>query len=89
MPAELKISVSEFKARCLGLLDEVSRRRLRLIVTKRGKPIARVEPPEGGAVSVYGCMKDTVEIVGDLTEPLDVKWEALRKRRRSFSTPAR
>jgi prevent-host-death family protein len=41
------IPVSEFKARCLALLDEVSETGVTLVVTKRGKPVARVVPAEG------------------------------------------
>jgi prevent-host-death family protein len=89
MPAAMTIPVSEFKARCLGLLDQVASRRLRLIITKRGKPVARVEPADSDAVDVYGCLEGRVKIKGDLTEPLDVQWEALGKRRRSSSTRAR
>lgn len=40
------ISASEFKAKCLALLDEVAETRETLVVTKRGKPVARVVPAE-------------------------------------------
>ena len=40
------IPASEFKAKCLALLDEVAETGETIIVTKRGKPVARVEPPE-------------------------------------------
>jgi prevent-host-death family protein len=38
------VAVSELKAQCLRLVDEVARRRREIVVTKRGKPIARVVP---------------------------------------------
>jgi prevent-host-death family protein len=38
------VAVSELKAQCLRLVDEVARRRREIVVTKRGKPIARMVP---------------------------------------------
>jgi prevent-host-death family protein len=38
------VAISHLKAHCLRLLDDVARRRRELVVTKRGKPIARVVP---------------------------------------------
>ena len=38
------VAVSELKAHCLRLVDEVARRRRAIVVTKRGKPIARIVP---------------------------------------------
>ena len=40
--AQRSISASEFKAKCLALLDEVAEKGQPLVVTKRGKPVARV-----------------------------------------------
>jgi prevent-host-death family protein len=42
--AEERVQASEFKARCLALLDEVARHRTTIVVTKRGKPVARLVP---------------------------------------------
>lgn len=44
-PHEREITATQFKARCLRLLDEVAETGETLIVTKRGRPVARVEPP--------------------------------------------
>jgi prevent-host-death family protein len=66
-----------FKARCLKLLDEVAEKRHTLVVTKRGRPVARVSPvPEEG--DFVGSMRETGEILGDIISPLDVEWEAMR-----------
>jgi prevent-host-death family protein len=45
MPSR-SIPASEFKAKCLALLDEVAEKRETLVVTKRGKPVARVMPAD-------------------------------------------
>lgn len=42
--AEQRIQASEFKARCLALLDDVARHRAEIVVTKHGKPVARLVP---------------------------------------------
>ncbi|MHB8471125.1 MAG: type II toxin-antitoxin system Phd/YefM family antitoxin [Gaiellaceae bacterium] len=46
MATQRTIAASEFKAKCLALLDEVAQTRETLVVTKRGKPVARVVPAE-------------------------------------------
>lgn len=72
------IAISKFKATCLALLDRVKKTGQPLLITKRGEPIAQVvppqpEPPEG---STFGCMAGTVEILGDIVEPLgEDDWE--------------
>ena len=55
------ISATQFKARCLALLDEVAETGESLVVTKRGKPVARVEPlgpPESLEGSVTFLVSD-------------------------------
>jgi prevent-host-death family protein len=61
------VSVSEFKARCVGLLKNVQKSREPLLVTLRGEPIARVEPvvPPKGQVRL-GTLKGWMEIKGDI-----------------------
>lgn len=70
------ISASEFKAKCLEILDLLSKRKLdRVVITKRGRPVAVVSPPpdDGAAVeSLYGFMEGSVLIPDgyDLTAPV-------------------
>jgi prevent-host-death family protein len=71
-----RIAASEFKAKCLKLLDEVQRQRKEIVLTKRGKPVAKVVPVNDRPVSFVGSMRGTMEIVGDIISPIDVKWEA-------------
>jgi prevent-host-death family protein len=70
-----EISASEFKAKCLKLLDRVARTREPLTVTKRGKPLARVVPL---AVTDPRSLRGTVKVHGDIVAPIDVEWEANR-----------
>jgi prevent-host-death family protein len=67
-----EIAISKFKARCLSLLEEVSKTRTPLRVTRRGKAIADVIPTtsETEERSWIGCMSGSIEIVGDIVSPV-------------------
>jgi prevent-host-death family protein len=72
-----KIPAGEFKAKCLGLLDEVQRKRKEIVITKRGKPVAKLVPvKEERPESFIGSMQGTMEIVGDIISPIGEKWDA-------------
>lgn len=71
----MEIPATEFKAKCLKLMDNVAKTRQPVIITKRGKPIAKLVPAEEQSKSLFGCMKGTVEILGDIVSPLEVEWE--------------
>ena len=61
------IPVSEFKAKCIGLLKEVQKTKKPLVVTLRGKPLARVEPIVQPKKRVrLGALKGWMEIKGDI-----------------------
>ena len=67
-----EIAISEFKTKCLSLLEEVDKTKIPLRVTKRGKAIADVVPT---AVDTeerdwLGSMSRSVEIVGDIVSPV-------------------
>ncbi|MGD0302469.1 MAG: type II toxin-antitoxin system prevent-host-death family antitoxin [Bryobacteraceae bacterium] len=72
----IQIAAGEFKAKCLGLLDEVQRQRKEVVITKRGKPVAKLVPINDSPASFVGSMKGTMEIIGDIVSPIDVQWEA-------------
>ena len=76
-----KMSVSQFKAKCLAVLAQVAETGAPVLVTRYGKPVARVVPPPKPAGSDWiGSMKGTGRILGDIVEPVgDLDdWEALR-----------
>jgi len=71
------IPAGEFKAKCLKLLDQVAEERRTLVITKRGRPVARLSPvPEEG--DFVGSMRGSGEILGDIISPIDVEWEAMK-----------
>ena len=67
-----EVAISEFKAKCLSLLEQVSKTKTPLRVTRRGKAIADVIPASAGAEerSWIGSMSDSVEIIGDIVSPV-------------------
>ena len=63
-----EVAISEFKAKCLGMLEEVRKTRKPIRVTRFGKPVAEVVPPtpEAKKGRVLGSMVGTAEILGDI-----------------------
>jgi prevent-host-death family protein len=72
------IPAGEFKAKCLKLIDEVAEKRKPLVITKRGKPVARLVPEPRGKQKLFGSMKGSVLWEGDIISPIDVEWEAMK-----------
>ena len=70
------VSAAEFKANCLRLMDEVAQQRRPIIITKRGKPVAKLVPvEEQGPVDLFGRMAGTIKICGDIISPIeDAGW---------------
>lgn len=76
-----EIAISEFKAKCLSLLDQVQKTKEPIRVTRRGRAIAEVVPPSPvPAADWIGSMRDEIEILGDIIGPANDEddWEALR-----------
>jgi prevent-host-death family protein len=78
-----EVSISEFKAKCLALLEQVRRTRQPIRITRHGKPVAEVVPPAPpfDRAAWIGSMKDSMEIVGDIMSPAndEDEWEVLRE----------
>lgn len=78
------VPATEFKARCLELMDRVAERRETYVITKRGKPVAKLVPADPPKKrSIFGCMADQTEIVGDIEKPLytDEEWKEFERQR--------
>jgi prevent-host-death family protein len=59
-----------FKTHCLAVIDEVHNRHEEVIITKHGKPMARLVPLDEKPESLLGSMRGQFEILGDLVEPI-------------------
>lgn len=56
----------EFNARCLQVIEEVRKYRTPVVITKDGRPVTKLIPPDAPATDVFGCMAGSARIVGDL-----------------------
>ena len=73
----MEIAAGKFKSVCLKLLDDVNITRKEIVITKRGKPVAKLVPADKKSPRpLFGYMKGTVEILGDIVSPTGEKWEA-------------
>ena len=77
-----EVAISEFKAKCLGILEEVRKTRKPIRVTRFGKPVAEVIPPSPGKTKArrLGSMVGTGRIVGDIVGSIsdESEWDATR-----------
>ena len=73
----MNIPAGKFKAHCLQLIDLVKEKRSEIIVTKRGKPMARLVPlDDPKPVRLLGYLKASVTIISDITGPTEEPWDA-------------
>ncbi len=73
------LSASDLKASCAKVIEQVSKKRATFLVTKHGRPVARIVPLEQGERrSVHGFARGTVTVHGDIVSPVEVEWEAGR-----------
>ncbi len=73
----ITMKASEFKARCLKLMDEVAETGKEIVITKNGRPVSRLVPHIERPKTVFGIDKGKIEILGDIIEPIDVEWDAV------------
>lgn len=73
----MSIPAAVFKAQCLKVMDEVARTGQPVVITKHGRPVARLVPVPAEPRSLFGYMKNTVKIKGDIVAPTDESWSAV------------
>ena len=72
----LTIKASEFKAKCLKLMDDVAEGGYEIVITKNGRPVSRLVPYRERPKSLFGIDRGRIEIIGDIIEPINAEWEA-------------
>ena len=70
------VKASEFKAKCLKLMDEVAENGEEIVITKNGKPVAKLTAYRERPKTLFGTGRGRMKILGDIISPLDVEWEA-------------
>ena len=77
-----EIAISEFKAKCLAVIERVRSTKKPIRITRFGKPVAEVVPPTAieDRAAWIGSMKGTMKITGDIVSPAtdEDEWEVLR-----------
>jgi len=73
------IKASEFKAKCLALMDRVAATGEPIVVTKNGKPVAELHPHGArDRRSPFGLHKGLLKVIGNIISPIDAEWEAMK-----------
>ena len=68
------IKASEFKAKCLKLMDEVAESGEEIVITKNGKAVAKLSPFRQKPDVVFGIDRDIIQIHGDIVSPMPAEW---------------
>ncbi|MXY59878.1 MAG: type II toxin-antitoxin system Phd/YefM family antitoxin [Chloroflexi bacterium] len=68
------IKASEFKAKCLKLMDEVAESGQEIVVTKNGRPVSRVVPYREKSTLTFGRNRGLFETHADIVEPMPAEW---------------
>ena len=71
-----EVSASSFKDSCLQLLDRVHQTREEIVVTKYGRPVAKLVAFDQSEPSLFGMLEGSITIHGDIVAPLDEAWDA-------------
>lgn len=74
----MRVAAGKFKSQCLALMDEVERKRTEIVITKRGRPVAKLVPVDIEDNPLIGGMRGTVRFIGDIVSPIGEKWNAER-----------
>ena len=75
----LQIPAADFKTHCLHYMDLANTKHETVVITKRGKPVAKLVPYQEEAPELFGRMKGSVMFHGDILEPIDTEWDVLEK----------
>ena len=76
------VNASDFKARCLAILDRVAQTGERVVILKRGQPVAELWPPSRtDAAYPQLTLNGSVTVIGDIVGPAvpEAHWESLRR----------
>jgi prevent-host-death family protein len=71
-----KVPATAFKDTCLRLIDRVQQTREEIVVTKHGRPVAKLVAFGEETTPLFGYLAGSVTVHGDITEPIGVDWDA-------------
>ncbi|HEX8210737.1 MAG TPA: type II toxin-antitoxin system Phd/YefM family antitoxin [Longimicrobium sp.] len=70
------VPAGDFKTHCLQLIEQVRQERGEVVITRYGRPVAKLVPFEESPVSMVGYLAGSVTAYGDLISPIDEEWDA-------------
>ncbi len=70
------IKASEFKAKCLSLMDKVSTTGEEIVITKNGRPVSVLKPYRKAPKTLFGLHKDKIKSKDSLIDPVEIHWDA-------------
>jgi prevent-host-death family protein len=75
-----RIQAAEFKAHCLAVLEQVRATKESVLITKRGRPVAKLVPADTSSDDFIGRLEGVIKIVGNIESPIEPEenWKALR-----------
>jgi prevent-host-death family protein len=75
-----KMPAGEFKTRCLSVMDSVQKTKESVLITKHGRPVAKLVPAEEESREFLGRLEGIIKIVGDIESPIEPAeaWEVMR-----------
>jgi prevent-host-death family protein len=73
-----KMAAGLFKAHCLAIMDQVQSKRETVLITKHGKPVAKLVPASKDTDEIYGFLQGKGEISGDVVSPAIEEWGSLK-----------
>jgi prevent-host-death family protein len=68
-PKMKRMAAGAFKAKCLAVMDEVQAKHETVVITKHGKPVAKLVPVEPQGDDIFGLLRGKVAIIGDVVSP--------------------
>lgn len=72
------LTASEFKTKCLQVINEVARTGMPVVITKNGEPVVQLAPIAPQSTTLVGAHRGKITVVGDILGPIDEDWEAGR-----------
>ena len=71
------VKASEFKAKCLNIMDEVAATGEPVVITKHGVPVAQLVAAVRKPEILFGALEGSISVLGDIVSPIDVEWDGL------------
>ena len=73
-PPPRTMKASEFKAKCLKLMDEVAETGGEIVITKHGRPVSKLAPYFEKPKIPFGRHRDKIRVLGDIVSPMPADW---------------